>query len=261
MPQFLIVTPSFNQAHFIDQTIKSVLTQSGSDVQYWVMDGKSTDQTKEVLKQYGKKIQWLSEKDKGQTDAINKGIAKFLQKYANQKDTFFAYINSDDYYLPNVFDRVADAFTAHPEAMWIVGDCQIIDARNKEIHRPIRIYKKVLRWFYQPWLLSIINPIPQPAVFIRWSAVQTVGKFDEQLRYTMDYEYWLRLQQQVGAPLMLEETLAAFRIHGESKGGSAFIKQFDEQYQVAQRYTKNGLLLLLHRLHNGLIKTIYEVIK
>lgn len=257
---FRIVTPSYNQAQFIRQTIDSVLAQKKVTVEYWVIDGKSTDKTAKVLRSYGKKIKWVSEKDRGQTDAINKGIKKFSAP-ASDTNYIFAYINSDDYYLPGALAKVARAFQTHPEKAWLVGDCQIINEKGIMIQNPVRWYKKLLRYVLSQPVLLIGNPIPQPAVFIRWEAVQKVGLFNTKLRYVMDYEYWLRLFAKWGAPLVLDESLAAFRIHGLSKGGSQFVSQFDEEYSVAQKFTQNQAWLLLHSVHNEMIKFVYRLIK
>lgn len=268
-PQFLIVTPSYNQAQFISQTIDSVLSQQDVDVHYWVIDGKSTDDTISVLKKYGKKLNWISETDNGQTDAINKGVksisnSKFLiSKNQNREWTIiFTYINSDDYYLnAKVFKRVAEQFREHPDKMWLVGDAIIVNEKGKTIQQPIRWYKQFFRKFFPSWILYILNPIPQPATFVRWSAVQALGKFNQDLHYTMDYEYWLRLQQKFGSPILMNEALAAFRIHTSSKGGSQFVKQFSEELQVSKQFTQNWLFLRLHSWHNKVILAVYNVWK
>jgi glycosyltransferase involved in cell wall biosynthesis len=256
---FLIVTPSFNQAKFIRQTLKSVFMQNHK-VRYWVMDGGSKDQTQKVLRGFGKKIFWQSKGDKGQTDAINKGLEKVKTKL-NDPDTIFAYINSDDYYLPGAFDAVVAAFAQYPGKQWLVGDCEIVDGKGKIIHQPIGWYKKFLRYIYFPQLILVSNPFPQPAVFIRGKAVQKVGKFNEKLRYVMDYEYWLRIQKKFGSPIFLHQKISAFRIHNQSKGGTQFHKQFAEQYKVVKSFTKNPILLLGHKIHNVLTTTTYQVIK
>jgi glycosyltransferase involved in cell wall biosynthesis len=265
--QFLIITPSYNQAKYIPQTINSILTQdfletTDKPLIYWVIDGNSNDDTKDILKSYKKKIKWVSEKDKGQTDAINKGI-KNLEKERDidPKKAVFAYINSDDYYLPGAFQKVAEIFSKNSSVNWVVGDCEIVDESGKQIHQAIGIYKKIIRRIFQPWMLGILNPIPQPAVFIRWSAVEKNGKFNQVLRYVMDYEYWLRLQKKLGAPFFIKDTVAAFRVHSTSKGGTQFVKQFNEQYQVARLFVKNPLLLGFHLFHNTLTKLIYRIIK
>jgi glycosyltransferase involved in cell wall biosynthesis len=265
MPQFLIVTPSYNQAQFLRKTVESVQAQGAANLIYWVMDGSSSDGSVHILQQAQKKwrgLQFISTKDRGQTDALNKGLEQITRSL--KKTTapcYFAYINSDDYYLPGAFTQVEAAFAAHPGKAWLVGDAVIVDQDGKPIQSWVQSYKKILRQLGAHWLLHILNPYPQPATFIRWEAVQAVGKFNEQLRYTMDYEFWQRLFAEFGSPILINQPLAAFRIHGQSKGGSQYPKQFAEELQVAQRYTKNPALLFAHKLHNGLIISVYHWIK
>jgi glycosyltransferase involved in cell wall biosynthesis len=263
--RFWIVTPSYNQGRFIEQTIESVLSQPVENIEYWVIDGKSTDQTVSLLKSYRNRVAWLSEKDNGQTDALNKGLERLL-KSAQSKDldpqqVFVAYINSDDYYLPTIFPVVAQAFAANPQAQWLVGDCLIVNERGDRIQALIQTYKTWCRRLGIHRTLAVLNPVPQPAVFFRLSALQEVGLFNSELRYVMDYEYWWRLLSQVGQPILVATPLAAFRIHGASKGGSQYLKQFAEELTIAQRFVTNPLLLFLHRLHTLIIITIYRILK
>jgi glycosyltransferase involved in cell wall biosynthesis len=262
---FFIVTPSFNQRQFLKQTIDGVLSQRLKDeVIYWVFDGGSTDGTKELLKKYRDKLHWQAKKDKGQTDAINMGIKElkvWLKK--NNKDpneVIFAYLNSDDYYLPNTFQLV-ERFFRRSSHLWLVGDCLIVNEQGKQIQKPIRHFKQFWRFWLSRRLLGILNPIPQPGVFIKASQILKIGFFDERLRYVMDYDYWFRLFDSAGLPIRLSAPLAAFRIHSLSKGGSQYKNQFAEQYQVARRHTKNRVILGLQRLHNLLIIMSYQILK
>jgi glycosyltransferase involved in cell wall biosynthesis len=259
-PRISIVTPTYNQANFISQTVQSVLGQKYPNLSYVVMDGKSSDNTAEVIKPFQSQLQFYSEKDKGQADAINKGIQLVLKNDPQQSD-IFAYINSDDYYLPQVFERVALEFAKYPDKMWLVGDAIIVGENNQSIQGPIRWYKRLWRSFLSNFILTVLNPIPQPAVFIRAAVVKKLGLFKTDLHYTMDYEYWLRLYQNLGRPILLNEPLAAFRIHSVSKGSTGFEAQFQEGYEVASQYTSNSLALLLHRLHNQVIFLVYRLIK
>src|SRR6185369_7239320 len=99
---------------------------------------------------------------------------------------FFGYLNSDDYYLPGALAKAAAAFQEHPNAMWLVGDCQIVDGRGEKIQYVIQLYKKIWRKIYQPWMLFVMNPFPQPAVFLRWEALKAIGQFNAQLHFVMD---------------------------------------------------------------------------
>ncbi|MEX0895735.1 MAG: glycosyltransferase family 2 protein [Patescibacteria group bacterium] len=259
---FLIVTPSYNQAEYIQQTIESVVSQD-EQFEYWVLDGGSTDRSVQILESYATQLRWQSKKDNGQTDAINQGIKKLRRQVQTRQDTqyIFAYLNSDDYYLRHTFRRVAQAFRKHPEKSWLVGDCLIVDEKSRVIQQLVRWYKRFWRRCYSAHILQILNPIPQPATFIRWEAVEEIGLFNEKLEYVMDYEYWHRLQQRFGDPMLIADTLAAFRIHSSSKGGTQFQKQFAEELEVAQTFSKNSVLIILHRIHNLLIAGIYRMIK
>lgn len=262
---FFIVTPSYNQRQFLRQTIESVLSQQGDfTVTYWVFDGNSNDGSQQLLKSFDKKLQWESKKDKGQANAINKGIKQLKlwlgQNNKNPNEVIFAYINSDDYYLPNVFQFVQKIFQ-QTDRKWLVGDCRIVDENGKEIQRFVRIYKQLGRFWLSRTILGVVNPIPQPGVFIRASEILKIGFFDQKLRYVMDYDYWFKVFEQSGRPLVISRVLAAFRIHSLSKGSSQFIQQFKEQHTVAQKYIQSSFLLFLQKFHNLMITFIYKVTK
>jgi glycosyltransferase involved in cell wall biosynthesis len=257
---FYLVVPSFNQAVYLKECLESIVSQAGVEVVCLVKDGGSSDESVTVLKTFGSKIEWSSRKDKGQSDALNQGLREVWQRSKSEAD-IFAYLNSDDYYQPQALVRVLTAFAKHPERAWLVGDAQIVDGQGGEIQSSIRRYKRVWRQVLSWPLLLILNPIPQPAVFLKVSATRLIGEFNQELNYTMDYEYWLRALQLVGPPIKLNSTLAAFRIHSLSKGSTAFLKQFHEQYLVARRFTQNPAWLLGQRLHNKLIVSVYSILK
>jgi len=263
MTTFNIITPSYNQDKFLLQTILAVLKQEGNfKLNYLIMDGASTDASKKILKIFKNKISFESKKDQGQSHAINKGIKKILgkRKIINE-DSYFAFINSDDYYLPNAFSWVAKAFKKYPDKMWLLADAQIINEKGLEIQFWIRIYKKILRFFPIAWTLPILNPIPQPTVFVRLKAIKQIGFFDQKLNYVMDYDYWWRLLKLYGEPIKLNDLLAAFRIHPNSKGGSQFVKQFTEELKIAKKNIRHPLHLNLHKWHNNIINKIYKIVK
>jgi glycosyltransferase involved in cell wall biosynthesis len=261
--EFVIITPSFNQKKFLQKTLDSV-KQQNVKVHHWIFDGGSTDGSKELLKEQ-KDIFFESKKDNGQTDAINKGIKKLKQwiKENNKdpKEIIFAYLNSDDYYLPNSLQKIEETFKENKNIKWVVGDCEIVNEKNEEIQKPIRFYKQFWRWFTSKAVLSILNPFPQPGVFIRSSEILENGFFNEDLYYVMDYEYWFKLFLKIGKPEIIFDTVAAFRIHQTSKGTGGFEKQFEEQYEVAKKYVKNKIILNLHLFHNALIIHSYRLIK
>jgi len=250
-PTISIIIPSFNQGQFIGQTIDSILQQKYPKVEIIVCDGGSTDSTVQVLKSYGKKIWWVSEKDKGQTDAINKGIRKATGE-------IFAYLNSDDYLLPGALATIAQEFAKKPESLWLTGDYVIVGETGQKRDSAIVLYKSLQRQvmkylpFLQKLILGINNPIIQPSTFWRHELLEQIGPFKEDLRYTMDYDWWWRAWK-IQPPLFLSQRLSAFRIHGASKGGTQYEKQMAEQLEVARSHGVHSLVLFLQRLHNSLI--------
>ncbi|MCX7820254.1 MAG: glycosyltransferase, partial [Brevinematales bacterium] len=183
--KFSFVIPSYNQGRFIKETIDSILTQD-VEKEIIVMDGGSTDNTLEILKSYGDKIIWTSCKDKGQTDAINKGIKRAT-------GDIITYINSDDYYLPGSLKIVEKYFVENPNILWLTGDGIIVNEDGKIIQKPISLYKKIWRKIPFFWTIYITNFIIQPSTFFRKEVFEKIGLFDENKHYTMDYDYWLRL--------------------------------------------------------------------
>ncbi len=252
-PKISIITPSYNQGHFIKETIESILSQNYPNLEYIVMDGGSSDATVNILKSYGNKISWISKKDKGQTDAINQGIKK-------SSGEIVAYINSDDVMLPNTLHTVAEYFMNNKKAMLLSGDYFIIDADGNKIQSLVANYKKILRSFPNKHILSIANFIIQPSTFWRRTLMDEIGPFREDLHYVMDFEYWMRAIQKYPINI-LPNHFSLFRIHGDSKGGALFEKQFAEEHTVVTEYINNPFIQLLHKIHATLIVLIYKIIK
>ena len=218
LPVIAIVTPSYNQAEYLEQTIQSVLQQDGRGIEfelrYAVIDGGSQDDSLEIIQRYDAQLDyWCSEKDRGQTHAINKGFARI-------SGDIYGYINSDDFYLPGAFRRVVQAFGESPEIDLLHGICQKVDAEGLplkqqlgEIRNLTEIVDLWERWLRPKNNLNFI----QPEVFWSSRLAQCLGPFNEQLHYTMDFDYWLRgfdLGMKVQA---IEVPLAAFRIHQAQK--------------------------------------------
>ncbi len=256
-----VVVPSFNQAEFIGQTLSSIISQGPAlDIQCIVMDGGSTDDSVDVIRSLelaarsaAVDFHWVSARDGGQAAAINDALAR-------ADGDILAYLNSDDCYAAGALNEVVAAFEAAPERDWLTGNCLIVNASGREIQKGVRLYREAWMRRYSRTGLMMLNFIAQPATFWRRSAAQRIGPFDAALRYTMDYDYWLRLSE-LGAPLHLDHVLAHFRIHGQSKGGSRFVEQFREDYATVCRYTRSRSVRLFHRLHNGAIVLAYRLIK
>lgn len=224
-PLFTIVTPSYNQVQFIEETIQSVQSQSApGPVEHWIVDGGSSDGTLEVVGRYRSRVQWLSEKDEGQAHALNKGMML-------ARGEIIGWINSDDYYLEDVFSRVADAFQRDANLQWAYGDFVV---RNEVTDRTVTRKPG-------PFDLGrlLVSPyIAQPSVFFRRAVLAKVGLFDASLRHAFDYDYWLRLGLRYPAAY-IPAPLSCFRIHGESKTTLELGAQRREGYDVQRRYARN----------------------
>jgi glycosyltransferase involved in cell wall biosynthesis len=237
---------------FITQTIESILNQNFSDVEIIVCDGGSTDNTIDVLNSFKDQIRWFSEKDKGQTDAINKGL-----RLANGE--LLGYLNSDDYLLPGALVTIEKNLD-NEEPKWVSGDALIVDANSQEIQKGVRWYKTLLRKLGIKSVFFITNYLVQPSTFWNRKAFEQVGFFDEGLHYSMDYDYWFRLYE-FSKPMILKETLSAFRIHSTSKGGINYRKQIIEELDLIKRHTNNRIIHFFHRVHNGITILIYRLLK
>ncbi len=251
-PKISIVTPSLNQGQFIRQTIDSILVQEYPNLEYTIVDGGSTDNTLDILKSYGDRIKWISERDQGQADAINKGLGLSTGE-------ILAYINSDDCYLPGTFAAICQEF-CRGGCRWLTGNYRIVDQNSHEIQRFTVAYKTFWRKFSSQTMLSLLNYIIQPSTFWSRELWNQVGPFDIRLHYALDYDFWMRAMQ-IERPLILNQTLSMFRIHQSSKGGVHFEKQFNEENMVLERYTHNPLVIGFHEFHNVLVKWIYKFIK
>jgi glycosyltransferase involved in cell wall biosynthesis len=252
LPKISIITPSFNQSRFIRKTIESVLSQNYPYLEYIVEDGGSTDGTVDILRQYSGKIIWSSRKDKGQSQAINRGLRK-------TSGEIVGYLNSDDYLEEGALLKIGNFFTEHPEAFWMTGKCKVVDEKDDETRRIITVYKNILlRHFRQRAVLQMIQFISQPSTFWRRSVVGQIGKFDESLHYDMDYDYWLRIWQKYEL-YYLDDYLSCYRVHNLAKAVRSPETQFSQEYEIVRRYAKSRLILWFHRFHSLLALSVYKL--
>jgi glycosyltransferase involved in cell wall biosynthesis len=203
MTRLSVITPSFNQGVFIGRTVESVLSQGVADLEYVVRDGGSTDDTLAVLAAYGSAVQTVSEPDRGQADAVNRGLAATTGE-------IIGWLNSDDQYRPAALATVLEVFASRPEVDVVYGRADLIDEADRVLGE----------YYTEPWSRQRLIErcfLCQPAVFFRRSVVARWGWLDERLHYTLDYEYWLRIAAGGARFAFLPSLLAASRLHPAAK--------------------------------------------
>jgi glycosyltransferase involved in cell wall biosynthesis len=217
-----IITPSYNQGRYIERTIQSVLSQEIADLEYWVLDGGSQDDTVSILEHYSKQLQYHSAKDAGQADAVNKGLRLAT-------GDIIGWLNSDDIYYPNAFKKIMDYFASHPDVDVVYGDAYHIDQND----RVIELYPTEA-WDLQRFKKTCF--ISQPSVFFRRRILQKHGYLNDSLHFCLDYEYWLRLALQGVKFGYLKEIIAGSRLYPETKTLSAPLTAQREALSMLHRH-------------------------
>lgn len=226
-----VITPSYNQGQFIGDTFESILQQTpGLEIEYILVDAVSTDTTPQVVAEYEPKFKtagidfkYICEKDKGQSDAINKGW-----KLATGE--ILAYLNSDDYYEPHILTQVVDYFNTHPEVQWLYGGWNLVNRTGK-------VYTTVQHHQYTLQRLLEFKAVGQPSLFFRKTLLDQVGLLEASLHLAMDYDLTLRFAH-VTAPALLPVVMSNMRYYPDAKSGKQTMKQMFEMYRVAAQYTK-----------------------
>ncbi len=223
-PRISVVTPSYNQGQFIEETIRSVLLQGYPNLEYIIIDGGSTDDTLEILRKYEPWLaSWVSEPDEGQTEAINKG-------WRTGSGEFVTWLNSDDILTPDSLQVAAEALMARGDVDLVYGDFQEMDAQGRIVQLVGRFpfaIEEVLRYWR--------NPVCQPGFLMRRDLLTRIGYLDPAFHYAMDFDYWLRMGKR-GRLLYIPKVLAGFRIHPEAKGSTQIATLARENVLLVEKF-------------------------
>ena len=256
MMKFSVVMPNYNSARFLDEAVRSVLSQTcpGIEVELLVMDGGSTDGSLAILDRYRDQIaKIVSERDHGPASAINKGL-----RLASGE--MLAWLNADDRYQPGAFLRVAETMERHPRKALAFGHCPIVDEEGREIRVPITRFKELFFSLSSRFTLQSLNYISQPAMLFRRTAYEKAGGLREDLRCAWDYDFILRLWRAGGGVHVPGPALADFRWHSASLSGQGFVVQFQEELDAAiadaGRFSPQ---VMIHRVVRRSIVTIYSL--
>jgi glycosyltransferase involved in cell wall biosynthesis len=223
-----LVTPCFNSADFLEETIRSVLAQDIPDLEYFIIDGGSTDGTVDIIRRYADRLSgWTSEKDSGQVDALNKGFARATGEIVG-------FINADDVLLPGALQAVLQAFTRRPEVELVYGEVEWIDAEGRatgshageisSLEEALDIYR--VWWSQRQWV--------QPEVFYRRTLKDRVGAFNERYNLAFDFDFWVRCFRAEARVEKLPEPLVQFRVHENQKSRAA--TQAADEIRAIVRY-------------------------
>ena len=222
MQRVSVITPCLNPGERLVRCLDSVAAQTYDDVEHVIVDGGSTDGTVELVRSRALRV--MSEPDRGQTDALNKGFALATGDY-------LGWLNADDWLVPQALERIVETFAANPDVGWVYCDCEIRreDGTAEVVRAPARLGRRSI---------DFGNRLTQPGVFVARWALDSVGPLDEEIHLAMDYDLWLRLLDADVPAAHISEALAVFEIHGLSKTGSVDLSEFYREEAVA--LFKNG---------------------
>ena len=231
-----IITPSFNQAKYLEQTIRSVLSQDHPHIEYIVMDGASTDGSVDTIEKYADELTyWESQKDNGQADAINKGFAR-------ASGDIIAWLNSDDFYLPGTVSAAVKIFDENPDVVLVYGNMLAVDENGVTFNT--LTYKQLTLED-----LLCFQIIGQPAVFMRRSALQKTSGLDLSFHFLLDHLLWIQIAKH-GRILHVDQTWAAARYHAEAKNRAKAAEFGREAFRILDVVEKDqSLSPILSSIH------------
>lgn len=225
------MTPSFNQARFLDETIRSVLDQDYPQLEYLVVDGGSTDGSAEIVERYADRLAWwTSEPDGGQAAALNKA-------FAHARGDLLGWVSSDDTLLPGAVSRVVAELEQDPEASLVYGEALFVDENGEELFplepRPFDVAAMVR---------ACENHVVQPGSLFRREALELAGPFDERAYYFFDFEFVLRLAERGARAVPIPDRLATYRVHPESKSAGAPLAKARDYLRIADEFFAGSTL-------------------
>ena len=228
LPIISIVTPSFNQGQYLEETILSVLNQDYPALEFFIIDGGSTDGSVEIIKKYAHRLTyWESKPDRGQSHAINKG-------FRMASGEIVAWLNSDDLLAPGALKVVAQAWQKNPRLGLISGQTEIIDQAGKPTGNVFGSEPNVINS-----LLSSENPVSQPSTFFSTSALKEVGFLDETLHMSMDWDLWLRIGARYPT-LFIPKMLSKSRNWEMTKTRTQLVRSGPEHIRIVKNFIKQN---------------------
>jgi len=230
-PLVSIVTPSYNQARFLEEAIRSVLDQDYPKLEHLIVDGGSRDGSVEIIERYGDQLAWsASEPDTGQAAALNKG-------FAHARGEILGWLSSDDTLLPGAVARVVDELEHDSEAVLVYGEALFVDEQGQALFplepRPFDVAEMVR---------TCQNHVSQPGSLFRQHALELAGPFVEDAHYLFDFEFVLRLALAGGKVKRIPDRLATYRVHGESKSGGGSLLKARDYARFADRFLNGSAL-------------------
>lgn len=257
LPKISIVIPSLNKIDYVEETLKSIISQKYPNLEVIIQDGRSTDGTLELINKFVNKYPKIfvleSKKDNGQVDAINKGLKKAT-------GDILTFINADDYYKKDALISVGNYFAKKPKTLWLAGYGEVVDAKGNIKWNSSTSYKNYLLSKNKYYLLLMVNYLMQPSVFLSKEAYKKYGPFTGTKKFVMEYDLWLKIARD-SMPKILHKTLSVFRLSGKNISSLAFKNTLREDFKIAKNYSNDPIVLTLHELHNIARVIMFSLIK